>query len=75
MAWSLQGLLTSQYGDIEKEVTIFGEQKAINAFLQSYYGYHNHHLLGVVALVISAFPLVFATGFAYAIAKLNFQRR
>ncbi|KAH7850759.1 hypothetical protein Vadar_002572 [Vaccinium darrowii] len=73
-AWSLQGLLTSQYGDIEKEIIVFGEQKAINAFLRSYYGYH-HHLLGVVALVLFAFPLAFAAGFAYATAKLNFQRR
>jgi hypothetical protein len=73
-AWSLQGFITSQYGDIEKEIIVFGEQKAINAFLESYYGYH-HHLLGVIASVLVAVPLVFATGFAYAIAKLNFQRR
>jgi len=73
-AWSLKGFITSQYGDIEKEIIVFGEQKAINAFLQSYYGYH-HHLLGVIASVLVAVPLVFATGFAYAIAKLNFQRR
>ncbi|KAH7833611.1 hypothetical protein Vadar_008066 [Vaccinium darrowii] len=73
-AWSQQGFVTSQYGDIEKEIIVFGEQKAINAFLKGYYGYH-HHLLGVVASVLVAFPLIFATGFAYAIAKLNFQRR
>ncbi|XP_058179423.1 pleiotropic drug resistance protein 3-like [Rhododendron vialii] len=74
MSWSLEGILTSQYGDIEREISAFGEQKALNAFLESYYGYHHHHL-GVAALVLFAFPLVFATCFAYAIAKLNFQRR
>ncbi|KAF7135655.1 hypothetical protein RHSIM_Rhsim08G0079000 [Rhododendron simsii] len=74
MSWSLEGILTSQYGDIEREISAFGEQKALNAFLESYYGYHLHHL-GVAALVLFAFPLFFATCFAYAIAKLNFQRR
>ncbi|KAI8541803.1 hypothetical protein RHMOL_Rhmol08G0090300 [Rhododendron molle] len=74
MSWSLEGILTSQYGDIEREISAFGRQKTLNAFLESYYGYHLHHL-GVAALVLFAFPLVFATCFAYAIAKLNFQRR
>lgn len=74
MSWSLEGILTSQYGDIEREISAFGEQKALNAFLESYYGYHLHHS-SVAALVLFAFPLVFATCFAYAIAKLNFQRR
>ncbi|KAJ7970940.1 Pleiotropic drug resistance transporter [Quillaja saponaria] len=73
-AWSLKGLFTSQYGDIEKEITVYGEHKAINAFLQSYYGY-NHDDLGFVAVILLAYPLVFTSAFAYGIAKLNFQRR
>ena len=73
-AWSLKGLLTSEYGDIDKEIIVFGEQKAINAFLRSYFGYR-HDELGVVAAILFAFPLIFASVFAYAMAKLNFQRR
>ncbi|XAR61468.1 Sulfate-transporting ATPase [Bertholletia excelsa] len=73
-AWSLKGLLTSQYGDIDKEVVVFGEYKAINAFLQSHFGY-NHDNLGVVALVLFTFPIVFASVFTFSTAKLNFQRR
>lgn len=53
---------------------VFGEHKAIDAFLESYFGY-NQDTLGVIAFVLIAFPLVFASGFAVAISKLNFQRR
>ena len=72
-AWSLQGFLSSQYGDI-KEIMIYGESTAINAFVQSYYGYKYDELV-IVAVVLLAFPLVTAFAFAYAMAKLNFQKR
>ncbi|KAM1239414.1 hypothetical protein TB2_044981 [Malus domestica] len=74
LAWSLKGFLTSQYGDLEKEIVVRGEQKAIGAFLESIYGY-NYNDLGVVAAVLFAFPLVFALAFAGATEKLYFQRR
>ena len=67
-------MLTSQYGDLAKEISVFGESKTVAAFLEDYFGYH-HNLLGVVALVLIVFPLVFASLFAYFIGKLNFQRR
>lgn len=73
-AWSLKALITSQYGDINKEISVFGEPNAINAFFKSYYGY-NHDDLGVTAIVLISFPLVFASVFGYTIAKLNFQRK
>ncbi|TXG71480.1 hypothetical protein EZV62_000059 [Acer yangbiense] len=73
-AWSLNGLLTSQYGDMNKEILIFGEQKTVSSFLQDYYGFHNDHL-GIVAAVLIVFPVAFASLFAYCIDKLNFQRR
>ncbi|KAK4559505.1 hypothetical protein RGQ29_008644 [Quercus rubra] len=73
-AWSLQGFLSSQYGDIEEEIVIYGERTAINAFIQSFYGYKYDELV-IVAVVLLAFPLVTAFAFAYATAKLNFQRR
>ncbi|KAL4190565.1 hypothetical protein AMTRI_Chr07g25310 [Amborella trichopoda] len=73
-AWTLNGLLTSQYGDIDKVITVFGEQKAISAFLKDYFGF-NHDLLGVVALVLVLYPLIYALLFAHCISKLNFQRR
>lgn len=73
-AWSLKGLLTSQYGDITKEITINGEHTTIGGYLESYYGY-NYDELGAVSAVLMVIPLVFAVIFTLAIAKLNFQRR
>ncbi|XP_041019937.1 pleiotropic drug resistance protein 3-like [Juglans microcarpa x Juglans regia] len=73
-SWSLKGLLTSQYGDINKEIMVFGETKTVAAFLKDYYGFHHDHL-PLVAVVLVAFPLVFASLFAYFVGRLNFQRR
>ena len=53
---------------------IYGERTAINASIQSFYGYKYDELV-IVAVVLLAFPLVTAFAFAYAMAKLNFQRR
>ncbi|XP_031484243.1 pleiotropic drug resistance protein 3-like isoform X2 [Nymphaea colorata] len=72
--WTLRGLFTSQYGDIEKEIDIFGEKKAAGLFLKDYFGFR-HDQLGVVAAVLVAYCVVFAFLFAYCISKLNFQRR
>ncbi|KAL9352179.1 hypothetical protein Peur_054859 [Populus x canadensis] len=73
-SWSLNGFLTSQYGDIDKEISIFGELKTVSSFLQDYYGFRHDHL-GIVAAVLAAFPVAFALLFAYCIGKSNFQRR
>lgn len=73
-SWALNGMLTSQYGDLDKEISVFGEAKTVPAFLEDYYGFH-HNLLGLVAVVLILFPIVFASLFAYCIGKLNFQRR
>lgn len=73
-SWSLNGILTSQYGDVEKEITVFGETKTISEFLKEYFGFQ-HNMLSLVALVLTCYPLLFASIFAYCIGKLNFQRR
>ncbi|XP_024922481.2 pleiotropic drug resistance protein 3 [Ziziphus jujuba] len=73
-SWSLNGLLTSQYGDMDKELLVFGEMKTIGAFLEQYFGFHHHHLV-VVAMVLIAFPIIFASLFVYCMGKLDFQRR
>ncbi|KAL5582721.1 hypothetical protein UlMin_015163 [Ulmus minor] len=74
-SWSLNGMLTSQYGDIEKEIVINdGEVKPVSAFLKDYFGF-DHHQLPFVAIVLLAYPFLFAFIFAFCIGKLNFQRR
>ncbi|XP_062144197.1 pleiotropic drug resistance protein 3-like [Alnus glutinosa] len=73
-SWSMNGLLTSQYGDINVEIMVFGQTKTVAAFLKDYFGFH-HDRLALVAVVLIAFPLVFASSFAYFIGRLNYQRR
>ena len=67
-------MFTSQFGDINKNITVFGETKTVPAFLEDYFGFH-HNFLGVVGAVLIIFPLAFASLFAYFIGKLNFQNR
>ncbi|OIW00175.1 hypothetical protein TanjilG_29165 [Lupinus angustifolius] len=73
-AWSLNGLLTSQYGDMDKEILIFGEKKQVGSFLKDYYGFR-HDRLSIVAVVLIAYPIIYASLFAYCIGKMNFQKR
>uniref|UniRef100_A0A2N9E6E2 ABC transporter domain-containing protein n=1 Tax=Fagus sylvatica TaxID=28930 RepID=A0A2N9E6E2_FAGSY len=73
-SWSLNGLLTSQYGDMKKEIPIFGELKPVGSFLEDFYGFR-HDRSGLVAFVLIAYPIIYASLFAYFIGKLNFQRR
>ncbi|KFK23133.1 hypothetical protein AALP_AAs61551U000700 [Arabis alpina] len=73
-SWVLNGLLTSQYGDMEKEILAFGEKKKVSAFLEDYFGYR-YESLTVVALVLIAFPILLASLFAFFIGKLNFQKK
>ncbi|KAL1091253.1 hypothetical protein V6Z11_D07G144300 [Gossypium hirsutum] len=73
-SWVLRGLLTSQYGDINKEIIAFGERKTISTFLENHYGF-KHEDLPLTAILLCAYPIFFASIFTYFMAKLNFQRR
>ncbi|XP_057469929.1 pleiotropic drug resistance protein 3-like isoform X1 [Actinidia eriantha] len=73
-SWTLEAMLTSQYGDIDQQILVFGETTTVEAFLRDYFGFHHDHL-PVVAVVLISFPIAFASMFAFCIGKLNFQRR
>ncbi|KAK9195038.1 hypothetical protein WN943_003155 [Citrus x changshan-huyou] len=73
-SWALNGMITSQYGDIDKEIIVFGETKSLSSFLEDYFGFH-HDRLPITAAVLIIYPLVLAFLFAYCIGKLNFLRR
>ncbi|XP_043687310.1 pleiotropic drug resistance protein 3-like [Telopea speciosissima] len=73
-SWTLNGLLTSQYGDLQTEILVFGEPQTVSSFLSGYLGY-SYDSLDVVAVVLIAFPFTVACVFAYSIGKLNFQKR
>ncbi|KDP33642.1 hypothetical protein JCGZ_07213 [Jatropha curcas] len=71
VAWTLYGLVASQYGDI-KEPLDSGE--TVQDFLRSYFGFH-HDFLGIVALVLVGIPVLFGFIFAFSIKAFNFQIR
>ncbi|KAL1161683.1 hypothetical protein V6Z11_A07G152200 [Gossypium hirsutum] len=73
-SWTLRGLFTSQYGDINREIIAFGQRKTITAFLESHYGFKREDLL-LTAILLLAYPIFFASIFIYFTAKLNFQKR
>ncbi|RDX94397.1 Pleiotropic drug resistance protein 1 [Mucuna pruriens] len=74
VAWSLYGLVASQYGDIQRSIESSDGTTTVEGFVRSYFGF-KHDFLGVVAAVIVAFPVVFALVFAISVKMLNFQRR
>ncbi|KAK7284174.1 hypothetical protein RJT34_18915 [Clitoria ternatea] len=74
VAWTLYGLVTSQYGDIQHNIDFNGKSTTVEDFLRSYFGFR-HDFLGVVAAVLAGFAVTFALVFGIAIKKFNFQRR
>ncbi|XP_049936779.1 pleiotropic drug resistance protein 3-like [Nymphaea colorata] len=72
--WTLRAFFSSQYGDIQEQVDVFGEQKTVANFLKDYYGFH-HDQLGLTAAMLIIYPLLFALLFALFTSKLSFQRR
>lgn len=51
-SWILNGLFTSQYGDIKKEIMIFGESKQIDTFLNDYFGFKQSRLPLVAIMLL-----------------------
>ncbi|XP_043701566.1 pleiotropic drug resistance protein 3-like isoform X1 [Telopea speciosissima] len=73
-SWTLNGLLTSQYGDIETEIMALGETQTVSTFISNYFGF-SYNRLNTVAVVLIFYPVAFAFVFSYCIGKLNFQKR
>lgn len=71
VAWTLYGMAASQFGDIKERLET-GE--TVEDFLTSYFGYR-HDFLGIVAMVVVGFSLLFGFIFAYSIRAFNFQKR
>ncbi|XP_028766306.1 pleiotropic drug resistance protein 1 [Neltuma alba] len=71
VAWTLYGLLASQYGDVTTKIET---GQTVKEFLRSYFGFRDD-FVGVVAVVVVAFTVLFAFIFAFSIKVFNFQRR
>ncbi|KAJ0964795.1 hypothetical protein J5N97_025933 [Dioscorea zingiberensis] len=76
LAWTVYGLIVTQYGDLEDLIFVPGEleKKRIKDYVKDYFGY-NPDFMGVVAAVLVGFSVFFAFMFALCIKKLNFQNR
>nr|GLL38164.1 ABC transporter G family member 32-like [Ipomoea trifida] len=76
VAWSLYGLLTSQYGDVNDNVRLPDGVNSlpIKDFLREEFGFR-HDFLGVAIVAVCGFCLLFAVTFGFAIKYFNFQRR
>ncbi|XP_039124352.1 ABC transporter G family member 39-like [Dioscorea cayenensis subsp. rotundata] len=72
IAWTLYGLISSQFGDIDTPMDDTG--KTVKQFVRDYFGYKRSFLGGVAAAEIG-FNLLFAFVFALGIRQLNFQKR
>ncbi|XP_073153582.1 pleiotropic drug resistance protein 1-like [Henckelia pumila] len=71
VAWSLYGLVASQFGDLEEQLNT---KQSVAEFVEDYFGFR-HDFLGLTAGVMVGFVVLFAFVFAYCVKTLNFQRR
>ncbi|ONK80620.1 uncharacterized protein A4U43_C01F19870 [Asparagus officinalis] len=74
-AWTVYGLIVSQYGDLEDVIMVSGQpNQTIKFYVKDHFGYDTN-LMGAVAVVLVGFAVFFALMFAFCIKKLNFQHR
>ncbi|XP_031258876.1 ABC transporter G family member 32 isoform X1 [Pistacia vera] len=76
VAWSLYGLLTSQFGDDGKLVTISDgiHSVPVKLLLKDVFGFR-HDFLVVAGVMVVAFAAFFGFIFAFAIKAFKFQKR
>ncbi|KAK9268598.1 hypothetical protein L1049_000353 [Liquidambar formosana] len=76
VAWSLYGLLTSQYGDSDELVKLSDgiHSEPAKKLLKDTFGFR-HELLAISGLVVVLFCVIFALIFSFAIKSFNFQKR
>ncbi|KAK3210798.1 hypothetical protein Dsin_015504 [Dipteronia sinensis] len=76
VAWSLYGLLTSQYGDDDRPVKLSDgiHSMPIRELLRKVFGFR-HDFLGMAGVMVVVFATFFALIFAFAIKSFKFQKR
>ncbi|KAA8541751.1 hypothetical protein F0562_022903 [Nyssa sinensis] len=75
-AWTVYGLIVSQYGDLEDTIRVPGitPDPSIKWYVENHFGY-DPDFMGPVAGVLVGFCVFFALMFALCIKVLNFQQR
>jgi hypothetical protein len=57
VAWTVYGLIVSQYGDVEDFIKVPGQpDKQVRTFIKDYFGY-DPDFMGVVAGVLAGFTV------------------
>lgn len=76
VAWTLYGLVASQYADDDRLVKLSDglQSLPVNLLVKKVFGYR-HDFIGVAGFMVVSFSLLFAVVFAYAIKSFNFQKR
>ncbi|XP_022882360.1 ABC transporter G family member 32-like isoform X1 [Olea europaea var. sylvestris] len=76
VAWSLYGLVASQYSDSDKLVKLSDGIHTVSTklLLKNVFGFQ-HDFIGIGAIMVVGFCLLFAVIFAYAIKSFNFLKR
>ncbi|KAL2617466.1 hypothetical protein AAZV13_08G187300 [Glycine max] len=77
VAWTVYGLIVSQYRDIEDPLFVPGsttQNFTVKGYIEDHYGFKSD-FMGPVAAVLVAFTVFFAFVFSFCIKALNFQTR
>ncbi|XP_027336297.1 ABC transporter G family member 36-like [Abrus precatorius] len=76
VAWTVYGLIVSQYRDIEENIFVPGSSRnfTVKSYIEHQYGFKSD-FMGPVAAVLVAFTVFFAFVFSFCIKALNFQTR
>jgi len=76
VAWTVYGLIVSQYRDIEDPIDVPGSaiNFTVKGYIENHYGFKSD-FMGPVAAVLVAFTVFFAFVFSFCIKTLNFQSR
>ncbi|KAJ4751592.1 Pleiotropic drug resistance subfamily G protein [Rhynchospora pubera] len=74
VAWTLEGIITSQLGDVETRLVGPGFDGTVKEYLEVSLGYSSGKT-GVCVAVLIAFSVLFFSVYAFSISRLNFQKR
>ncbi|WCJ40953.1 ABC transporter G family member 36 [Euphorbia peplus] len=76
VAWTVYGLIVTQYGDIEDTLKVPGvsPDPTVKWYIENHFGY-DLHFMGPTSAILVAFCVFFALLYAICIQKLNFQNR
>ncbi|KAF2579888.1 hypothetical protein F2Q68_00001982 [Brassica cretica] len=74
VAWTLQGVILSQLGDVESIINEPMFHGTVKQFIEQDFGF-KPGMIGVSVAVLVGFCALFFSGFALSVKFLNFQRR